>query len=93
MKKNVYQCSTCGIITWRDSDKKRIKSHCEEYNKDAFLVRVDEAHILTKSIKEMREKYLPNIIGLDSFKKKDQRFLEIAFEAGATVMFNKMKIV
>lgn len=89
MKNNFYQCNKCNRIMIRESDKKRIKSYCDEMKKDGILIRIDDKN---KMIKKMRKKHLKHGVDLSTFKSKDRLFLEYAFEQGATVMFNSIKL-
>ena len=85
--KNYYLCNKCFGITKRESKAKKIKSDCTETNKKATLNRIDSADEL--AIK-LRKEFLKNLIELDSFKPKQITFLEMAFEQGAKVVFNRL---
>jgi len=47
LKKRYYYCSSCGAIVERFSDRKRINSYCDKYNKSVYL-----QPILKKQIKK-----------------------------------------
>ncbi len=48
MKNNFYQCNKCNRIMIRESDKKRIKSYCDEMKKDGILIRIDDKNKMIK---------------------------------------------
>ena len=81
-----YKCNLCGKIVSRDSNKKWIKSICDEQGKNSRLMRVV---FNDKLVTKLCEQNLPNVIDLSSFKEKEILFLKIAFEAGANFMMNK----
>lgn len=85
---NYFLCNKCDGITARDSNKKKIKSMCDETGKDSTLVLIESADKLAV---KLRKKYLKNIVDLASFKPIDRTFLEIAFEQGAKIVFNRLK--
>ena len=86
--KNKYKCNLCGKIVSRDSDKKWIKSICDETNKVTRLMKIEFNHkLITKLCKE----YLPKGRDLTTFNKKEKLHLQMAFEQGATVMMNHIK--
>jgi hypothetical protein len=90
MKTNIYLCPACFGLVQRESKKKSIKSMCDETGKDAILKKiesVDELAII------MRKQFLPGGVDLSSFKKKEQQFLEKAFEQGVIVTFNRLKLL
>lgn len=39
---NLYQCRWCRKILERDSDKKRIKSHCDAVGRYVYLIMVEK---------------------------------------------------
>lgn len=41
-KKNLYKCNHCGKIVKRNSDKKWIKSYCEQTGKMVHIVKVEK---------------------------------------------------
>lgn len=51
-------------------------------------VNLDE---LNRLVLNLRKNHLKHNIDLNSFKPKERIFLEIAFDAGATCMFNRLK--
>lgn len=84
---NYYYCSKCNKLTQRDSDKKKIKSTCDESGESVFIVKVKDAD--THAIK-LRRQFLKNLFALETFTKKERMFLEMAFEQGAKVVFNSL---
>lgn len=89
MKNQLYQCSQCHRINIRRSNKKQIKSYCDEMQKDGILMRIDDEK---KMVEQFRIRHLQAGVDLSSFKPKMRMFLEMAFEQGATVMFNSFNI-
>ena len=89
MKNKFYECDKCNRIMLRESNNKRIKSYCNEMKKDGTLIRVDD---INKLIKRMRKRHLKHGVDLSTFKQSDRLFLQYAFEQGATVMFNYIKL-
>lgn len=85
---NYYLCNKCYGIIERDSNKKEIKSICDETSKDSKLLLIESADKLAETL---RKKYLKNLLALDSFKPNERLFLEMAFEQGAKVVFNSLK--
>lgn len=83
---NPYYCSCCNRIQIRESDKKTIKSYCEESHKYVRLKLIEDVGLLAR---KLRRKYLNNMIDTGSFKE-DKVFLEMAFEQGVTVLFNSI---
>lgn len=86
---NYYLCDKCFGITKRSSKAKSIKSDCTEANEKATLTKINSADDLAI---ELRKEYLSNMFDLDSFKPKQVLFLEQAFEQGAKIVFNRLKL-
>ena len=87
---NLYYCPKCKTIAQRDSKSKTIKSTCSETGKKSILVKVDDTYLL--SVK-FRKYFLKNAIDLNSFTKKERLFLNMAFEQGAQVVLNSLKLI
>lgn len=85
---NYYVCPKCCSLHKRKSKAKTVKSYCTQSRQEVKLLRVENAHDLAKM---MCNVYLPNNIDVTSFKPKMRMFLEIAYEAGAIVMYNAIK--
>lgn len=85
---NLYVCPGCMQIVKRTSDKKSMKSHCLELNKEFMIQRIDNPDDV---IVKMRKRFLKGRFDLTSFDTDHRAFLESAFEQGATVMFNAVK--
>ena len=83
-----YKCNLCGKTVSRDSNKKWIKSMCDETGKTGRLMKIE---FNSKFIEKLCKEYLPNGLDLSSFKEKEILFLEAAFIQGANVMMNHMK--
>lgn len=86
---NLYYCEKCNLISPRESKLNKIKSICDITGGNVFLTRVKNIDDL--SVK-LRKVYLKNEFDLESFKPKDRRFLEIAFEQGCKVALNSLKV-
>jgi hypothetical protein len=85
---NYFFCTKCCGIIQRDSEKKKIKSYCDETCQRSFIVKIGNADDLAV---KLRKRYLKNSIDLKSFSLKERIFLKIAFEQGAKVAFNRLK--
>jgi len=85
---NIYKCRLCGKIVNRDSDKKWIKSYCDQHRKYSRLMRIE---LNDKLIDELCKEFLPNYFELSSFKEREILLLESAFSQGAAVMMNLLK--
>lgn len=85
---NKYNCNLCGKIVSRDSDKKWIKSYCDERGKYSRLMKIEFNH---KLVDKLCKEFLPNNFDLSSFKEKEILLLESAFVQGANVMMNYLK--
>lgn len=64
-----------------------MKSFCTEFNRQTTLVRIDSPDKLAK---KLRKRFLGNMFALKGFKQVDRMFLEMAFEQGAQVVFNRI---
>lgn len=85
---NWYLCPNCSAIVEHDSKAKRIKSICSESgNKTVYLYKIETAEKLAKNL---RKRFLKNILALDTFSEKDKMFLYMAWEQGAKVVFNRI---
>ena len=85
---NWYLCNNCSGIIERDSKAKRIKSTCEESgNKPSILTKIENADKLAPIL---RKRFLKHIIELKSFTPKERMFLNMAWEQGAKVVFNRI---
>lgn len=85
---NKYKCNLCGKVVSRDSDKKWIKSYCDETNWKTRLIKVEFNY---KLVAKLCKKYLPEGIDLTTFSRREKLYLQMAFEQGATVMMNYAK--
>ena len=85
---NYYLCPSCNGITKRESNKVTIKSKCDETGKVTRLKIIANADYLAMNL---RKKYLKNLLDLRSFTRREQLFLNMAFEQGAKVVFNRLK--
>lgn len=85
---NKYKCNLCGKIVSRDSNKKWIKSMCDDTGKTCRLMKIE---FNSKFIENICKEYLQKRFDLSSFKENEILFLEIAFIQGANVMMNHMK--
>lgn len=86
---NWYYCNKCSGVILRDLNVKKIKSVCEETGESSIIHRIDCADELTT---RLRRKYLKELIEIKSFKPKEMHFINIAFEQGAAVVFNRLNI-
>ena len=85
---NKYKCNLCKKVIDRDSEKKWIRSICDETNKTGRLIKIEfNDKLVTKLCRE----FLPNGIDLTTFNKTETLYLKMAFEQGATVMMNYIK--
>ena len=80
-----YKCNLCGNVVSRDSEKKWIKSDCNETGKTARLIKIEFNH---KLVTKLCNEFLPNGRDLSSFSPEERLHLQMAFEQGATVMMN-----
>ncbi len=83
-----YKCKHCGKVVTRDSDKKWIKSICEETGITTRLIKIEFNH---KLIDKLCKEYLPKGRDLSTFSKEEKLHLEMAFVQGANVMMNYIK--
>lgn len=83
-----YKCKYCGKVVTRDSDKKWIKSECEETGVTTRLIKIEFNH---KLIDKLCREYLPKGRDLSTFSKKEILHIEMAFVQGANVMMNLVK--
>ena len=85
---NKYKCKYCGKVVTMNSDKKWIKSECEETRVMTRLIKIEFNH---KLIDKLCREYLPKGRDLSTFSKKEIIHLEMAFVQGANVMMNYIK--
>ena len=85
---NKYKCNLCGKIVSRDSNKKWIKSMCDETGKTGRLMQIE---FNDKLVTKLCNEYLPKGMDLKTFNSKEQLLLKMAFEQGARVMMNILK--
>lgn len=84
---NHYLCPCCSAIVPRESDKNTIVSSCDESGKTVKLRLVKSADELSRIL---RKRFLKNILELETFTKSDRMFLNMAWEQGAQVVFNRI---
>ena len=85
---NKYKCNLCEKVVSRDSEKKWIKSMCDEAESMARLIKIE---FNDKLVTKLCRKYLPNGIDLTTFDRAETLHLKMAFEQGARVMMNYIK--
>ena len=88
MKANKYKCNICEKVVSRDSEKKWIKSMCDETGKTGRLIKIE---FNDKLVTKLCRKFLPNGRYLTTFDRGEILHLKMAFEQGATVMMNYTK--
>ena len=84
---NNYLCDKCFGIIKRNSSKPTISSYCDETGKDATLTKIKNAEEFAI---HLREEFLKYQFELSSFKPKQRQFLEMAFERGAIITYNRI---
>lgn len=85
---NKYKCNHCKKVVTRDSDKKWIKSDCEETGVTTRLIKIE---FNEKLVEKLCKEYLPKGRDLSTFSRKEKLHLEMAFNQGANVMMNYIK--
>jgi hypothetical protein len=85
---NKYKCNLCGKVVSRDSEKKWIKSYCDETGKTTRLMKIE---FNSKLVTKLCDEFLPKGRDLSTFKPKEILHLQMAFEQGAAVMMNYIK--
>ena len=85
---NKYKCKYCGEVVTRDSNKKWIKSICDETGVNTRLIKIE---FNDKLIDKLCHEYFHKGRDLSTFSKKERLHIEMAFVQGANVMMNLIK--
>ncbi len=87
MKSNIYLCNECFATEERNSNANTIKSMCDLTGKNTVLTKMKNVEELAT---KLQEKFLPNLLELNSFTPKQVKFLQMAFEQGSMVTYNSI---